>query len=322
MKYVLNSSTDAAWNMAHDEFLLEGLRERVFCLWRNAPAVIIGLNQNAFSEVNLPYLREQGIQLARRVTGGGAVYHDLQNLNYSIAGPIREMENAFEIMPEVLRFMGVPARRSGRNDIFVGGRKCSGYAKRLSRDRMMIHGTLLWDVNLEVLTEVLRVPGSKLEAAGVASVRSRVTNLKEYLPQFPDILAFGKAVQETLEGHLAQLGFEDSGSGEIRLSSAQRASIDAMAQSKFRRWEWIYGHSPSASFRNRRKFACGTVEVQFSLKRGVLESVEIGGDFMGNRPVSELIPGLLGLRVEEVALVDVGPYFDGLSGAEFATLFV
>ena len=144
MRYVINNCTDAHWNMAHDEFLLEGLSgDAVFCLWQNAPAVIIGLNQSAYAEVNLPYLEEHGIKLARRVTGGGAVYHDLGNLNYSIAGPAREVESYYDLMADALRRLGLPAERTGRNDIMVDGLKCSGWAKRLSKDRMMIHGTLV-----------------------------------------------------------------------------------------------------------------------------------------------------------------------------------
>ena len=197
MKFLINPCTDPHWNMAFDEFALEGLDidESVFYLWQNAPAVIIGLNQSAYAEVNLPFLEERGIVLARRVTGGGAVYHDLGNLNYSIVGPLRSLENAYGLVAEALQKLGVPAERSGRNDILVQGRKCSGYAKRMSKNRMMIHGTLMWDVNLEDLTQALAVPGSKLEAAGVASVRSRVANLKDWLPQFPHVLAFRDALR-------------------------------------------------------------------------------------------------------------------------------
>lgn len=311
MKYLLNPVTDAAWNMAHDEFLLEGLQETVFCLWRNAPSVIIGLNQSAYAEVNLPFLRERGIQLARRVTGGGAVYHDLQNLNYSIAGPVRDMGQAFELMPAALRRLGVPAERSGRNDILVDGRKCSGYAKRLSRDRMMIHGTLMWDVDLETLTEALRVPGSKLEAAGIASVRSRVANLKSRLPAFSGIEDFRAALQDLLSG----------GDAQVQLTEAQRARIDAEAEGKFRTWAWIYGHSPESSFCNRRKFDCGTVEVRYTLRHGLIEKLSFGGDFLGDRPASELAALLVGRRTEELDGLPVGDYFDGLSPADFAALF-
>ena len=229
MKSLLNPSVDPHWNMAFDEFTLESLPvdEPVFYLWQNAPSVIIGLNQSAYAEVNLPFLEANGIVLARRVTGGGAVYHDLGNLNYSIVGPIHALENAYGLMADALRRLGVPAERSGRNDILVDGRKCSGYAKRLYGTRMMIHGTLMWDINLEDLTQALAVPGSKLEAAGVASVRSRVANLRSYLPAFPDIRAFRDALQEMLSG----------GDSTIGLNPSQLEADGKMADETFRTWE-------------------------------------------------------------------------------------
>jgi lipoate-protein ligase A len=311
MKSILNPCTDPHWNMAHDEFLLEGLQEKVFCLWQNRPSVIIGLNQSAPAEVNLKYLEENDITLARRVTGGGAVYHDLGNLNYTIAGPSRELENDYGLMAETLRKLGVPAERSGRNDILVEGRKCSGYAKRLSKDRMMIHGTLMWDVNLEVLTQALQVPGSKLQAAGIASVRSRVVNLKEYLPQFGQIQEFQAALQTILS----------DGDPIITLTREQILGIDQMANEKFRRWEWIYGHSPAASFQNSRKFACGTIQVQYTLKHGVFESLSFSGDFLGNRPAEELARQLIGKRIEDIGTLPISHYFDQLTAKEFITLF-
>ena len=311
MKYLINSCTDPHWNMAHDEFLLESLQEQVFCLWQNRPSVIIGLNQSPYAEVDLKYLESRDITLARRVTGGGAVYHDLGNLNYSIAGSLADMENAYGLMAETLQSLGVDAQRSGRNDILVDGRKCSGYAKRLSRDRMMIHGTLMWDVNLETLTRALAVPGSKLQAAGIASVRSRVANLKDYLPQFPDLRAFQDALQEKLAGD----------SPEIRLTPEQIQSIDRMADGKFRSWEWNFGRSPSASFAAGRKFACGTIQVQYTLRHGVFESLNFGGDFLGNRPAEQLAAALIGQKPETLLRMPVADYFDGVSPEELASLF-
>lgn len=313
MKFLTNPCTNAHWNMAFDEFALEGLdvQEPLFYLWQNAPAVIIGLNQSPYAEVNLPYLEEKGILLARRVTGGGAVYHDLGNLNYSIVGPVRDMEEAFEIMPAALCKLGVPAERSGRNDILVEGRKCSGYAKRLSRDRMMIHGTLMWDVDLDVLTEALKVPGSKVSAKGIASVRSRVANLKDYLPQYPTLKAFQAALQDLLA----------DGDAEYPLTAAQQEAVDREAREKFGTWEWNFGHSPETTHRGKKKFACGTVEVLYSLKGGELADVTFQGDFLGNRPAEELAAQLKGKRLEELAGLDVSAWFDGLDGTLFATLF-
>jgi len=324
MKFLQNSSLDPHFNMAFDEFCLEQLKadEPVFYLWQNRPSVIIGLNQSAYAEVNLPYLREKGIVLARRVTGGGAVYHDLQNLNYTITGRIRDLDKDYpayvETVARALRQMGVPAEVSGRNDILVDGRKCSGYAKRMSKDRLMIHGTLMYDVDIDTLTQVLAVPGSKLSAAGVSSVRSRVANLKEYLPQFGDIQAFQVALQ-------ALLAQDD---GEIRLTETQLAQIEADAAAKYRTWEWVYGHSPAAAFRVGRKFACGRVEASFSLKAGCIDHLRFSGDFLGNLPPDRIAASLQGCRFTREAIAErlseepVENCFDRLSAEELAALLL
>ena len=322
MKYLLNDCTDACRNMAFDEYVLESLPldEPVFYLWRNAPSVIIGLNQSAYAEVNLPYLESRGIALARRVTGGGAVYHDLQNLNYTIAGRSRDLNADYpeylHLVVDALRAMGVSAELSGRNDIMVEGRKCSGYAKRVWKDRLMVHGTLMFDVDLEELMQALAVPGSKLDAKGIASVRSRVANLKDYLPQFGGILEF----RDALHGILA------AGDGEVMLSPAQQAEIDAMAEDKFRSWDWIYGRSPAAAFRASRKFPCGTVEISWSVEHGLLKDVHFGGDFMGNLPADGLAARINGTRFEKAdilaALEGAGNYFDGLEPGDLAELLI
>ena len=320
MKYLQNHSTDPHFNMAFDEFCLEQLKadEPVFYLWQNRPSVIIGLNQSAYAEVNLPYLREKGIELARRVTGGGAVYHDLQNLNYTITGRIRDLETDYpayvETMARALRALGVPAELSGRNDILVDGRKCSGYAKRVSKDRLMIHGTLMYDVDIDTLTKVLAAPGSKLSAAGVSSVRSRVANLRAYLPQLDGIKAFQAALQALLAEN----------DGEIFLTEAQRTQIEADAAAKYRTWEWIYGHSPVAAFRVKRKFACGTVEASFSLKNGSIDGLRFSGDFLGNLPPDRISAALQGCRYTPEDLLEtlrnqpVRDCFDALTAGELA----
>ena len=176
MTLIRLDSTDSHYNMAFEQWCLTHLcqDELYFYLWRNAPAVIIGENQDAEAEVNLEYLKANGIALARRVTGGGAVYHDLQNLNYSFVG--KDADPA--LMVEALRKLGVPAELTGRNDIFVEGRKVSGYARRMEGSNLLVHGTLMYDVDIDVLTHALDTPVSKLNRKGVQSVRSRVTNLK------------------------------------------------------------------------------------------------------------------------------------------------
>ena len=324
MRYLVNDCTDACRNMAYDEFALESLPldEPVFYLWRNAPSVIIGLNQSAYAEVNLPYLKEHGIALARRVTGGGAVYHDLQNLNYTIVGKSRDLNADYpeylHMVVDALRQLGVPAELSGRNDIMVDGRKCSGYAKRVWKDRLMVHGTLMFDVDLETLQEVLSVPGSKMAASGIASVRSKVANLREYLPQFCDVMALKDALNRILAG----------ADTEVPMDASKQEAIDRMADEKFRTWDWIYGKSPEAQFRASQKFACGTVEVCWSVHHGLLEDVRFSGDFLGNLPAEGLAARLNGLRYEQNSIsaalngAGVSDYFDGLSPDELTELLI
>ncbi len=316
MRYAVNTSTDPYFNLAFDEYCLQQYPSDgdFFYLWRNRPSVIIGLNQNAYSEVNLEYLDSHGIKLARRVTGGGAVYHDLQNLNYSFIGR--------GVTPEpfvgALRELGVPAELTGRNDIFVDGRKVSGYARRVWHDREIVHGTLMYDVDMDTLSKVLDAPGSKMQAKGIASVRSRVANLKDYLPGFSSL----DELQAALHGILS------AGDAQMPLGEDDIREVGRMAREKFSTWEWIYGHSREAGFSRRGRLSCGTVEVSVVTDRGLIASLSFSGDFLGDRPSETLAAALTGERFEKKAVRDaldrlgVGEYFVGVKAEELAELIV
>lgn len=322
MKYLTNDSTDPHYNMAFDEFCLEHLPldEPVFYLWQNSPSVIIGLNQNAYGEVNLPYIEAHGIKLARRVTGGGAVYHDLQNLNYTIVGKSADLDRDYpgymHIVIDALRELGVEAEMSGRNDILVGGRKVSGYAKRVWKDRLMIHGTLMYDVDIKTLTEALTVPGSKMETSGITSVRSRVTNLKDELP-------WCKSIHELKASLLSIMSGSD---GEYPISDAQRLEIEKISKEKFALDSWNLGRSPLTTFHKKEKFPCGTVEADFSVTRGVITALAFGGDFIGNIAPDPVSQGLIGCAYEHDAVLaaletlPLASCFDALSAEEMADL--
>ena len=326
MKYLQNPSTDPHYNMSFDEYCLERFPsdDTVFYLWRNAPSVIIGLNQNAYAEVNLAYIEAEGIRLARRVTGGGAVYHDLQNLNYTIVGRSRDLERDYpgylQYMLEALRALGVPAEMTGRNDIVVEGRKVSGYAKRVYKDRLMVHGTLMYDVDIDRLTSALSVPGSKLDAAGIASVRSRVANLKDYLPQFSCIEEF----QDALERILSRDRYDPL----IRLSPEDEEYVRVLSRTKFSTWEWNYGHSPKARLRKALRLPCGNVEAMCEIAGGRIAGLAFGGDFIGSLPAEGVAAALKGCRFERAAVLDalrpldIGLFFDSTSPEQLADLFI
>lgn len=324
MRYLRNDNTDPLYNMAFDEYALEQLPldEPLFFLWQNSPAVIIGLNQNVYSEVNIDYLRQQGITLARRVTGGGAVYHDLGNLNYTIVGRSADLERDYpeytRHMLRALQALGVDAELSGRNDILVGGRKVSGYAKRVYKDRLMVHGTLMYDVDLSRLTAALTPSTEKLAAKGIASVRSRVANLRQHLPHVVDI----DDLRQQLERHLSR-NYADK---EYPLTEEQLTAIAHMRDRKFATYEWIYGRSPQTSLVRSGRFACGSIEVHLHISEGRIARCHICGDFMGNLPAEHIESLLQGVRYEHGALreriaqTDISLYFDHLTAEEFLAL--
>ncbi len=315
MRYLRNTQTNPYYNMAFDEFCLESLNidEPVFFLWQNRPSVIIGLNQEVNTEVNLDYLQKNDIALVRRVSGGGAVYHDFGNMNYTIVGRSEDLERDYPeyagMMMKALQKLGIPATLSGRNDILVDGKKVSGFAKRVSKDRLMVHGTLMYNVDLDTLTEALNPPSTKLESKGIASVRSRVANLCELLPDITDI----QMLIQRLEAILS----EDYQDKEYVLSEAELAQIQKIADEKFATWEWIYGRSPKATLVHSARLACGTVEIHLTLTENRITSCRFGGDFLGNLPTSEVEAALTGIPYEMntirecLSKMDISRYFDG-----------
>ena len=317
MRYLKNPSTNPYYNMAFDEYCLESLPidEPVFFLWQNKPAVIVGYNQEVNTEVNLDYLKEKGIDLVRRVTGGGAVYHDLENLNYTIVGRSEDLERDYPeyaaLMMKALQALGVPATLSGRNDILVEGKKVSGFAKRVCKNRLMVHGTLMYNVDVDVLTHVLNPSTTKLQSKGIASVRSRVTNLCNYLPELSDIQAFKNRLEEILSNNYSD--------AEYKLSETDLAHIQQLTDEKFATWEWNYGRSPKATLVHSARLACGTVEIHLTLTENRIASCRFGGDFLGNLPASDVEKALTGIpyEINEIrkclSKIEISRYFDRVS---------
>ena len=326
MRYLKNLHTDPYFNMAFDEYCLEYLKldEPVFYLWQNRPAVIMGLNQEVNTEVNLAYLQQNDIALVRRVTGGGAVYHDLGNLNYTIVGRSEDLERDYPeyagLMMKALQHLGVPATLSGRNDILVEGRKVSGFAKRVCKNRLMVHGTLMYHVDLEVLTQALCPPATKLQSKGIASVRSRVANLSEYLPKLTDIQQFSHRLEEILSNQ-----YTDQ---EYVLDANELEKIQRLASEKYEQWEWIYGRSPKATLTHSARLACGTVEVHLTLTENRIASCRFGGDFLGNLPATDVENALQGVVYDYQSIIkclsdmQIKQYFDGIETEELVQLMI
>lgn len=297
MIYIETNSLDPTWNLAFEEYCLKELVqfEKIMLLWQNDNAIIIGHYQNAENEVNIDAVQKFGAKIVRRSSGGGTVYHDLGNLNYSFIYPIeglKRLDISVYAKPIVtaLSKIGVPVEIQGRNDIVINGKKISGTAQRIHKGRLLHHGTLLYDSNLDVLQSVLQVDANKVASKGIASVRSRVTNIKEHLPegQFKDIHAFWQALLDAFA--------EDEEITPYQLSPAMLAEVKNLQETKYQSWDWNFGRAPAFEFSNHKRFPGGKLEIQVNVKKGVIESCKVSGDFLGVVDLDELENTLQGTK--------------------------
>ena len=301
MEWVCNPSHDPAFNLAVEETLLETVsadRPFVGMLWVNRPTVVIGRFQNARREVNADVARERDIAVVRRMTGGGAVYHDLGTLNYTFIhyldheGHIPSFREAGRPVAEALQSLNLPVTFSGRNDLLLEDRKVAGVAYCRQGRRYLHHGCILVDTDLARLTGVLSVDPAKLAAKGVASVRSRVTNLADWLaerqPSSPRL-----TVQDVCTAILARGGVSRP------LTEAETRSAESLRAQKYAAWDWVYGAAPPYTERKTRRFAWGGVEALFDVRQGRVAGCRLYGDFLGDSAGPALIEqALTGIRYE------------------------
>lgn len=324
MFYIDNESTDPYWNLALEEQLLQNSDQEYFILWRNAPSIIIGRNQNTLSEINTEYVREHSIPVVRRLTGGGAVFHDLGNLNYTFivndsAGSGIDFKKHTAPVLEVLHSLSVDAELSGRNDLTIGGKKFSGNSQYRYRGRLLHHGTLLFSSVLTDISSALKVDPSKLEGKGVKSVSSRVTNISEHLKKPLSLTEFKSLITENIQGSDSEFEYHI-------LDKTESAAVDRLRQEKYATWEWNYGASPAFNIANRKKLPAGSVEVYSTVTGGIIQNIRFYGDFFGEYELSDLEKALTGLPYEQQAVgqrlsgFDISRYFSGIGTEELISV--
>ncbi len=318
MKLLIMDSVCPYRNLAIEEYAFEKMQDDIFILWQNEPTVVVGKNQNIKTELDIEYASEHGIHIARRITGGGAVYHDLGNINYSFISSTGKEGIDFEYFTkpiiDTLKNIGVNAELTGRNDIEVDGKKISGNAQYTKNGRTLHHGTLLFNTDLSVLDKVLHVDDEKVSSRAIKSMRSRVANLKD-ITSIEDIENIMVVIVASIIKKY---------SPEI-ISIPNDPYIDELEE-RNRSEEWLFPKSAYLSdytVRRKKKYSFGLVEAEISMSGDVISDIKIRGDFFGNREISEIYEHIIGQNINEFGFVDdisIDDYIFGMSNEEFIEL--
>ena len=313
MKYIHTDWSVPYYNMALEDMLMnnEEYDDDYVFFYIHKPSVIVGKHQNTMQEINYRFIKENNVTAARRITGGGAVYHDEGNLNYSFVfrrneGGMIDFEPYTRPVIRALESLGVKSELSGRNDILIDGRKFSGTAQYMNKRKVLSHGTLMFDLNIENMVNALNVDDLKIQSKAITSVRSRVANLKDFLRADMDIYDF--------RAHLTESFFEGLQMRTHNLSQAETERIRKSADEKFSSWEYNFGQSPSFSLVKKKKFSAGIIEAGINIDEGIITGIRFSGDFFVNEPVEKLEELLTGIRFEEAAVRNLPEADDIISG--------
>lgn len=300
MLFIKNDSCDPYFNLALEEYILKSAisGERCLMLWQNRPAVIVGRFQNTIEEINSEYIQNNNIAVVRRLSGGGAVYHDLGNLNFTFIEKRAEEGIRFSIYTEriarALAKLGIRSEISGRNDITINGAKFSGNAQFHYRDKVLHHGTILYSANLSDVALALNVKADKIESKGIKSVRSRVVNIQDYMERKISITEFARLLKEYL--------LQGEEVIEYTLSEDDRKGVQRLLEEKYLTWEWNYGNSPAFNLRKYGRFPCGGLEIRIYVDQGIIRACKIYGDFFSSEDIAGFEKILTGARYEQKAL--------------------
>ena len=319
--------TDPRINLAIEEYVLKTMdvdKDSFLLFYINEPSIIIGKNQNTVEEIDTEYVDANGIHVVRRLSGGGAVYHDLGNLNFSFIAKddgesFRNFKKFTEPVIEALTEMGVKAELLGRNDILVDGRKISGNAQFATNGRMFSHGTLMFDTEIEGVVSALKVRKDKIESKGIKSIRSRVANISEYLKEPMTIEQFRMAILKSIFGGEEKIQYAE-------LTEEDWAKIHELSAERYANWDWNYGKSPKFNMQHSHRFPVGGIDVRLQVNKGIIEEVNIFGDFFGVGEVAVIEDSLTGVKYDKQSIgealnpIDIPTYLGGITKEEFLQL--
>lgn len=318
---------DPRINLAIEEYLLKTMdveKEPVLLFYINQPSIIIGKNQNTIEEINTDYVEDNGIIVVRRLSGGGAVYHDLGNLNFSFitnddGDSFMNYKKFTQPVVDALAKMGVNAELSGRNDILAEGRKVSGNAQFSTKGRMFSHGTLMFDTEIDAVVSALKVKKDKIESKGIKSIRSRVANISEFLKEQMTVEEFRLEILKSIFGGEENIRY-------FELTEDDWANIHKLSEERYQTWEWNFGKSPRFNIQKTHRFPTGGIDIRLEVNHGVMEEVHIFGDFFGVGDMADIEQRLVGTNYDRAAIakaladIDIPTYFGGISTEDFLQL--
>ena len=324
MIFVPNENNDPRVNLAIETYLLTEmpLDEPILLFYINEPSIIIGRNQNTIEEINKEYVDEHGIHVVRRLSGGGAVYHDHGNLNFSFIMPddgnsFRDFAKVTQPIIQALHDLGVEgAELKGRNDLVINDMKFSGNAMYATNGRMFAHGTLMFDSDIDEVVNTLKVRKDKIESKGIKSVRSRVTIIKPFLSEDKQEMTTEEFRQEIL---LKIFGVDSIDQVKTyELTDQDWAAINKISEQYYRNWDWNYGKSPAFNLERRHRFPIGSIEMKMNVADGAIQEIKIFGDFFGLGEIKDVEDILTGVKYDKASLeeaidqIDVKKYFGNI----------
>lgn len=328
MHYIIDKSTDPQWNLAAEEYLFKSLNQPIFRLWRNKPSIIIGLHQNAFAEINIDYVKENNIPVIRRLTGGGAVFHDMGNINFTFIDnkiPGESTADMFKRFTQpiikALKSLGIEASLQGRNDLVIDNKKFSGNAVAQFKDRILQHGTLLFSASMTNLSQALANRPEHFKGKAVQSNRARVTNISDHLTTNMTIEEFllflEKFITKTELDKYTLYNY----------SPQDLAAIAKLTEEKYSKESWNYGSSPKYGYSKTSRFNCGIIELYMEVNRGIIEEIKFYGSYFFINETSLLEKELKGCKnspeaiKERIKKIDLSNYFSNITEEEFLSMF-
>jgi len=287
--------TDPYLNIAAEEYLVKHATDDICMLWINEQSVIIGKHQNAFAEINYPYVRAHNIPVIRRISGGGAVYHDTGNVNFTFITKTSKTNQVdfgrfTSIIAQFMQSIGVEINVSKRNSLFIGSLKFSGHAEHIFHERVLHHGTILFDTDLDVLQNSLN-PGKEYHGKAMSSVRSNVCNIASLLPVSTDIHQF-------IENLITWLKNQYPGSKSYNLQPDDLAAIEQLSETKYKTWQWNFGYSPAYTFQADIPLVTGSFPITIAIKNGTIEHIDFPFN-SGNYELTKILDRMTGLLHKE-----------------------